>query len=197
MEQKVISSSIPFRNHTALLLSTALPYLQPSYRQPVELAMKFLEFTETFHMTKGNLFSPTPTDTKKENKETGLFGLINTFILDIEGLLNSLSSVCTGDEKEIIGMFLNIIRIKNFYETYNDLIKVPMMFSPDLNHTPTSEPTSNEFQEPTLQTSEEQNSPNEEIFSNIPFFPSDLTSMLNDEQKETLNLLKTLFSEET
>lgn len=195
MEQKFSTSPIPFRNHTALLLSTALPYLQPAYRAPVELAMKFLEFTETLHTI--NMFSLFSKDISKDNKESGLFGLINTFILDIEGLLNSLSTVCTGDEKEIIGMFLNIIRIKNFYETYNDLIKVPMMFSPDLNHTPTSEPTSNEFQEPTLQTSEEQNSPNEEIFSNIPFFPSDLTSMLNDEQKETLNLLKTLFSEET
>ena len=196
MEQKLITSPIPFRNHTALLLSTALPYLQPNYRQPVELAMKFLEFTETLHMTKGNLFSPTPTDTKKENKETGLFGLINTFILDIEGLLNSLSSVCTGDEKEIIGMFLNIIRIKNFYETYSDLMKVPMMFSPDLNQTPMSESPSNESKDLPLQT-EEETSSNEEIFPNIPFFPSDLTSMLNDEQKETLDLLKTLFSEES
>ena len=33
--------------------------------------------------------------------------------------------------------------------------------------------------------------------SNMPFFPSDLTSMLNEEQKETLDLLKTLFSQET
>lgn len=205
MEQNFSSSSIPFRNHTALLLSTALPYLQPAYRQPVELAMKFLEFTETFQMTKGNLFSSTPTSTKTENKETGLFGLINTFILDIEGLLNSLSSVCSGDEKEIIGMFLNFVRIKNFYETYSDLMKMPMMFAPDLNQTPMSESTSNESQEPTFQTSEEENNSDKENFSNhpvetfpdIPFFPSNLTSMLNDEQKETLDLLKTLFSEET
>lgn len=203
MEQKVSTSPIPFRNHTALLLSTALPYLQPSYRAPVELAMKFLEFTETLHTI--NIFSPFSKDISKDTKESGLFGLINTFILDIEGLLNSLSSVCTGDEKEIIGMFLNLVRIKNFYETYNDLAKMPMMFSPDLNHSPICEPTSNETQESTIPTSEEQNSSNEkngftnpiETFPNIPFFPSDLTSMLNDEQKETLDLLKTLFSEES
>ena len=197
MEQKLSTSSIPFRNHTALLLSTALPYLQPTYRQPVELAMKFLEFTETLHMTKGNLFPPAPTDTQKENKETGLFGLINTFILDIEGLLSSLSSVCTGDEKEIIGMFLNLIRIKNFYETYSDLIKMPMIFGPDLNQTSMSECTSTENTPPTLQTQKDQTNFNEESFPNIPFFPSDRSSMLNDEQKETLDLLKTLFSEET
>ena len=203
MEQKF--SPIPFHNHTALLLSTALPYLQPAYRQPVELAMKFLEFTETLHMTKNNLFSPFSQNTPKDSKETGLFGLINTFILDIEGLLNSLSSVCTGDEKEIIGMFLNIVRIKNFYETYSDLIKMPMMFAPDFNHTSMCEPTSKETQEATFEASKEQNNSNEEIFSNnptetfpnIPFFPSDLTSMLNEEQRETLDLLKTLFSEES
>ena len=101
MEQKVSTSPIPFRNHTALLLSTALPYLQPAYRAPVELAMKFLEFTETLHTI--NMFSPFSKDISKDNKESGLFGLINTFVLDIEGLLNSLSTVCTGDEKEIIG----------------------------------------------------------------------------------------------
>lgn len=190
MEQKVSFSSIPFHNHTALLLSTALPYLQPAYRQPVELAMKFLEFTETLYMTKGNLFSSFQ-EIPRDTKETGLFGLINTFILDIEGLLNSLSSVCTGDEKEIISMFLNIVRIKNFYETYSDLTKMPMMFSPDFNSTSMSEPTSNELKESNLQTQEEATIPN------IPFFPSDLTSMLNEEQKETLDLLKTLFSEES
>ncbi len=203
MEQKINTSPIPFRNHTALLLSTSLPYLQPTYRAPVELAMKFLEFTETLHTI--NIFSPFSKDISKDNKEAGLFGLINTFILDIEGLLNSLSAVCTGDEKEIIGMFLNIIRIKNFYETYNDLTKMPMMFSPNFNHSPICEPTSNETQESDLQTSEYQNTSSEkevstnliESFPNIPFCPSDLTSMLNDEQKETLDLLKTLFSEET
>ena len=190
MEQKVKSSSIPFHNHTALLLSTALPYLQPTYRPPVELAMKFLEFTETLHITKGSLFSSFQ-DIQKTNKDSGLFGLINTFILDIEGLLNSLSSVCTGDEKEIISMFLNLVRIKNFYETYSDLAKMPMMFSSDFNSTSISEPTSNESKEATIQTNEEITIPN------IPFLPSDLTSMLNEDQKETLNLLKTLFSEES
>ena len=46
----------------------------------------------------------------------------------------------------------------------------------------------------------EENSPQEQNLNplpNIPFFPSDLTSMLNDDQKETLDLLKSLFSEES
>lgn len=206
MEQNINSSPIPFRNHTALLLSAALPYLQPTYRHPVELAMKFLEFTETlklyqeFHMTKGSLFYSPPQDTPKETKEAGLFGLINTFILDIEGLLNSLSSVCTGDEKEIIGMFLNIIHVKNFYETYSDLLKMPMMFSPDANRSPMRDAPSETNKEETDTNFSEENSPQEQNLNplpNIPFFPSDLTSMLNEEQKETLDLLKSLFSEES
>lgn len=211
MERNIDSSPIPFRNHTALLLSAALPYLQPAYRHPVELAMKFLEFTETlklyqeFHMTKGSLFYSPPQDTPQTNKETGLFGLINTFILDIEGLLNSLSSVCTGDEKEIIGMFLNIVRVKNFYETYSDLIKMPMMFTPESNHSSMSETTSEKTEESSYVTPSDEDTykenpiqePTPESLSNIPFFPSDLTSMLNDDQKETLDLLKSLFSEES
>lgn len=206
MERNIDSSPIPFRNHTALLLSAALPYLQPTYRHPVELAMKFLEFTETlklyqeFHMTRGSLFYSPPQDTPKENKETGLFGLINTFILDIEGLLNSLSSVCTGDEKEIIGMFLNIIRVKNFYETYSDLLKMPMIFNSDANRSPNTETPEDNTKEETIVNSSEENSHQEQSSNpppNIPFFPSDLTSMLNDDQKETLDLLKSLFSEES
>ena len=205
MEQNIDSSPIPFRNHTALLLSAALPYLQPTYRHPVELAMKFLEFTETlklyqeFHMKKGHLFS-CPQDTPPFNKEAGLFGLINTFILDIEGLLNKLSSVCTGDEKEMIDMFLNIVRVKNFYETYSDLLKMPMMFSPDANRSPMKNAPSETNKEETDTNFSEEDCTQEQNLNplpNIPFFPSDLTSMLNEEQKETLDLLKSLFSEES
>lgn len=205
MEQNIDSSPIPFRNHTALLLSAALPYLQPTYRHPIELAMKFLEFTETlklyqeFHMKKGHLFS-CPQDTPPFNKEAGLFGLINTFILDIEGLLNKLSSVCTGDEKEMIDMFLNIVRVKNFYETYSDLLKMPMMFSPDANRSPMKNTSSETNKEETDTNFSEEDCTQEQNLNplpNIPFFPSDLTSMLNEEQKETLDLLKSLFSEES
>lgn len=213
MEQNINSSPIPFRNHTALLLSASLPYLQPNYRHLVELAMKFLEFTETlklyqeFHIKNGNLFFSSQ-DTPQPNKEAGLFGLINTFVLDIEGLLNKLSSVCTGDEKEMIDMFLNIIRVKNFYETYSDLIKMPMMFSPESKHSSSKESSSEkddkDIEEPITTffedtPSKEENSQEQNFapLPNVPFFPSDLTSMLNEEQKETLDLLKTLFSQDS
>ena len=39
-----------FRSHTAHLLAVALPFLQPAYRQPLELAIKFLEFSETIKL---------------------------------------------------------------------------------------------------------------------------------------------------
>lgn len=162
-------TSLPFRNHTAHLLATALPFLQPEYRHPVELITKFLEFSETiklyqeFHTKSGNPFSGLFQELSQHGKEGGLFGLINTFIMDLEGLLQCLSQVCTGDEREIIHMFLNIIRAKNFYETYGDLLHMGSLFS---DETPSS---------------------------GFPF-SGDPSSMLNNEQQDTLNLLKNLFS---
>lgn len=170
-EQEHSCVPIPFRNHTALLLSVALPYLHPAYRHPVELALKFLEFSETmrlfreFHL-QGNSapFSP---GHSPQNNDTGFFGLINTYITDLEGLLTSLSSVCTGDEKEVLGMFLNLIRAKNFYHTYGDLFSAMQ----------------GSLGEPSNTTLREEPAPN-------------LSSMLNPEQNETLELLKSLFSNE-
>lgn len=114
---------ILFRSHTALLLSTALPFLQPAFRHPVELAMKFLEFSETLKLYQEfHLKTRISPEDSLPKPEPGMFGFLNTFILDVEGLLQSLSNVCTGDEKEIIGLFLNLIRAKRFYETYGDLL---------------------------------------------------------------------------
>ena len=187
------TTALPFRNHTALLLATALPFLQPAYRHPVELLTKFLEFSETiklyreFHIKNDNPLSGLFKDISSAKKEGGVFGLINTFILDIEGLLCSLSSVCTGDEKEIIQMFLNIIRAKNFYDTYGDLMNLGSLFSQD---TPFSQ--QEEAPESPICKNEQNESP---ISSGFPF-SGDLTGMLSSEQQETLNLLKNLFSTE-
>lgn len=183
------ASAVPFRNHTALLLGAALPYLQPAYRHPAELALKFLEFSETLRFYREfpfrqPAFSFFPASSAPDGADTsGIFGKIHTYILDLEGLLTSLSSVCTGDEKELIQMFLNLIRARNFYDTYGDLMKSGFSDSGSLS----------------------------QLFSNLSGvpFPSSasnetsadiagsLSSMLNEEQKETLELLKSLFSEQT
>lgn len=191
------STSLPFRSHTALLLATALPFLQPAYRHPVELITKFLEFSETiklyqeFHAKNGNPFSGLFQELSHPGKEGGLFGLINTFIADIEGLLCGLSQVCTGGEREIINMFLNIIRAKNFYETYGDLLNMGSLFSdgaPDFSSFFQSGAEPSENAPPPTP-------PPEASPSGFPF-SGDLSSMLNSEQQETLNLLKNLFSTE-
>lgn len=165
---------LPFRNHTSLLLATALPFLQPSYRHPVELIIKFLELSDTMkayrdcHTECNNPFSELFRELMHPQKENGLLGFISTIITDIEGLLCSLSKVCTGSEQEIVNLFLNIIRAKNFYDTYGDLFQMSSMFAgtePD-----TSPPASDN-----------------------PSF-GDLSSLLNSDQQETLNLLKNLFS---
>lgn len=208
------SSPIPFRSHTALLLATALPFLQLPYRHTVELLLKFLEFSETiklyreFHMSQDSPFFTG----SQPPKEPGLFGLINTFILDLEGLLSSLSKVCTGDEKEVVGMFLNVIRAKTFYDTYGDVLKGFMSSATD-GEGDTSPlqsmfgslfsgadfgdifgavtPEAKEPPPVPVDKPEEAAAP-----GSVSPFSGDLTSFLNDEQKETLNLLKNLFESE-
>lgn len=205
---------LPFRSHTALLLSTALPFLQPVYRHPVELITKFLEFSETiklyqeFHSKSGNPFAGLFQDVTQSGKKGDLFGLINTFIIDIEGLLQSLSQVCTGDEKEIISMFLNLIRAKNFYETYGDLLNMGSLFSSgggaDSFFSGGTSPFAGQNTDESF-CSEANDTPGTEgpcvtdgaapAPSGFPF-SGDLSSMLSDDQKETLNLLKSLFAQD-
>ena len=207
MEQPTASgfptAPIPFRNHTALLLCAALPYLTPSFRHSVELALKFLEFTETlrlfreFHSCGRPVFSANK-DSNTDN--SGFFHMLGTYITDLEGLLTSLSAVSTGDEKELIGMFLNLIRARNFYETYGDLLKsqftdtngLANLFS-GLDGFGSFEGMFSSKTEPS--GSDIRSTPDEA--PNAPAFPANLSSMLNQEQKETLELLKSLVSDES
>lgn len=226
-DSKPDSFPLPFRSHTAHLLATALPFIQPPYRHPIELMTKFLEFSETlklfqeFHLQGESFFSSAVRDAAQAGHENGLFGMINLFITDLEGLLGCLTQVCTGDEREIISMFLNIIRAKNFYDTYGDLIKMSGLFSqnPDTSGTPdffNQGGLSSLFSQFFQGNSNPFASNGPAGFSNAPVSPdsqtctgtteenntagfpsaSTLTSMLNDEQKETLDLLKSLFASE-
>lgn len=209
-EPDLSTAPIPFRNHTALLLGVALPYLQPAYRHPIELALKFLEFTETlrlyreFHTGVGAYaFSSAPYSSgipkgsvQNIPDDSGLFGVLNNYITDPEALLLSLSAVCVGDEKELIGMFLNLIRAKNFYDTYGELLKSQVVDSDGLaglfsglggfgglggSGTVSNSP-------PSAQQSSAAPAPAPVV--------RDLSGMLNEEQKETLDLLKSLFAED-
>ena len=180
------STSVIFRSHTALLLAAALPYLQPAYRHPAELALKFLEFSETMKLYRE--FSPHSDVSKAPppKEESGIFGLISRFVCDPEGLLKSLSTICTGKESEIIGMLLNLLQAKSFYETYGDVLQSFMSSAtPD---TPDAQPVSPD------------DSPDTSGFT-MPDMDSilsggDLTSMLSPEQNDTLNLLKSLLDAE-
>lgn len=185
---------ISFRNHTALLLSAALPYLQPNLRHPIELIFKLLEFTETFRLFQefsssgAGSFLPPPI----RDKEAGFLGILNSFVADPEGLLGSLSRVSTGDGKELISMFLNLIRAKKMYEDYGDVFRSLMT------------PAAPEGAEPQETAKPENAKPQENSAPSVPA-PSGslpdigslhtLASMLNPEQLETLDLLKSLFSD--
>lgn len=123
------STSIPFRSHTALLLAAALPYLQPAYRHPAELALKFLELNETLKLSRGFRIPDTISQGslhKSTGPSSGLSGIMDMiyhFVEDPEGLLHSLSLVCTGKEKDIIHMLLNLMQAKSFYENYGDVLQ--------------------------------------------------------------------------
>ena len=166
-------SPLPFRNHTSLLLATALPFLQPAYRHPVELIIKILEVSDTMkayrscYAENNNPFSALFRELIQPKTESGLPGLINTLFTDIEGLLCSLSKVCTGKEQEMVTLFLNLIRAKNIYETYGDLFQMGSMFS-EAEPSPSSESAAN--------------------------FSGDLSSLFSSDQQDTINLLKNLLS---
>ena len=192
------STSIQFRSHTALLLAAALPYLQPAYRHPVELALKFLELSETlklyreFHLTGAESGSPLHKKQDSPSEKTGIWELIFRFILDPEGLLHSLSKVCTGKEQEIVGMLLNLMQAKNFYENYGDILSSFMSsdMSPDFSGI-----TPDFSKDPQTDSTPANNTPADN--SSMPDMASilsggGLTSMLNQEQSDTLNLLKNL-----
>lgn len=176
------STSIQFRSHTALLLAAALPFLQPAYRQPVELAMKFLELSETmklyreFQSPENGPVHPLHKPQPLSPGVSGIMELVYRFVQDPEGLLHNLSPVCTGKEKEIVGMLLNLMQAKSFYETYGDMLKTFM----SSESVPPTEPQSDtDFSMPDIASM---------------MAGSDFSSMLNSEQAETLNLLKNLLN---
>lgn len=168
------STPVQFRSHTALLLAAAIPYLQPAYRQPVELAMKFMEFSETIQFCRQNhlpktealhaLHNTMPTD----SMFSGIMELIYRFVQDPEGLLNNLSPICTDKEKNIVALLLNLLQAKNLYENYGDIFSsfmsagFPKEDSPQASPTPEGGPA----------------------------------SMMNEEQLDTLNLLKSLLGDQ-
>ncbi len=199
---------LPFRNHTALLLATALPYLQPGCRHPVELILKFLEFSETmklyreFHAVGQNPLASFFPEGKPTGEE-GIFGLVNTLILDVEGLLGGLSKVCTGSEKDLVNLFLNLLRAKNFYDTYGDLLKT-MMPQGDGTGFPFGDLSGimqsfSNVQSPPVPDScvPEASSDNISMDTAFGSFGADLSSLLTPDQQDTLTLLKSLFADET
>lgn len=184
--------SLPFHSHTALLLAAALPFLQPSYQYPAELAMKFLELSETVKLYREFSFPHDIPSSPQRKEAPGIFSLISRFIRDPEGLLRSLSSVCADKEKEFVTLLLNLMQAKNFYDNYGDVLSTLM----------SADGFGNLFtdQAPSMQESPAQESPAPEDFS-MPDMASllnggDLSSMLSKDQNDTLNLLKNLLDAE-
>lgn len=167
------STSIQFRSHTALLLAAALPYLQPCWYPMAELAMKFLELSETMKLYREAPPTPLHKTSVPKAEDNGIFAMISRFIQDPEGLLHNLSGICTGKEKEIVILLLNLMQAKSFYENYGDVLSTFM----------SADGFSNPFASPPPPAAENTSA-------------GDLSSMLSPEQADTLNLLKHLLDAE-
>lgn len=181
------SSSIPFRSHTALLLAAALPHLQPAFRHQAELVLKFLELSETlkFYRKVSDKDDAIPGSTSSNSsKDSGISGFIQHFVQNPEALLNNLSGVCTGKELEIVRMLLNFLHAKSFYDTYGDTLQ--MFLSSAM-------PSDSGSAHPDEKVSENFSMPDASSVLNN----GTIASMLNNEQKETLEFLKNLLENET
>ncbi len=208
--------NLPFRSHTALLLATALPFLNPSLRHPLELMIKVMELSETvklyqsFHPTSSTLFPGSfhSSQNSSEKEQTGLWGLIQKYISDPEGLLTSLATVCTGKEKEIVSLLLTLLQAKSIYENYGDILSSFMTSdAPDFSFMQNMAGAPDfSFMQNMTSTSNTASVPETPSGSDMPFTqntvstpdmisqpsPRDLASMLTPEQTDTINLLKSL-----
>ena len=186
------STMISFRSHTALLLAAALPYLQPAYRQPAELALKFMELSETWKLyqeiPKPGIHTPKPQGSPKKEGLSGILDFVGQYIQDPEGLLHSLIPFCVGKEKDIIVLLLNLMQAKNFYENYGDLLQTFLSSDMGQPHEAPSSPA------PDADDSFADGFSMPDLASMMS--GGDLSSMMSQEQTDTLNLLKHLLDAE-
>ena len=154
-----VSSVRPTRNglsHILDIVKAAFPYLDSDSQQSVDLLIKTGELMDAFQ-TRKQKSSVTAFSLKKDN-------------IDIEALLTNIRDVCYDQERELIDMFLNLMKAKSLYDTYSAFAST--MAS---------------------QSGDSENSDGSSGFGNSDMMEI-LSSMLTPEQKSTFDNINMMFS---
>lgn len=144
-------------SHVLEILKAAFPYLDGDMQHSAEIVVKTGELMEAVH--------------RYRNRNTLTAYHFKKNVVDIEGLLTSIRSVCYDQEREFVDMILNIIRAKNIYDTYT-------AFASTMAD----------------QSESTENSGNESENRNNPDMMEILSSLLTPEQKSTFDDLNMMFN---
>ena len=155
------STSIPYANENKTkrildILKAALPHVEVQSMRTVQIMVKATELIDTINSRYFEL------STLNLNEGKG----------NMEEMLNSIREFCTGKEREIVDMILNVIKAKNLYQTYQMLSS--------LNFNDDSDTEGNPFAE--------------FGFDNNVDMMEILSSMLTPEQQSTFETLNMILS---
>lgn len=92
--------------HLADLMSAAIPYVNVGQRARMEMFIKASEFVDSFQFTQSPEISAC--DISGES-------------VDYESVLQSLQSVCTPNELDMVNTMLNFIKTHKIYQTYQSM----------------------------------------------------------------------------
>lgn len=109
--------------HMVDIMKAALPHLNGQTQESASLIIKTSELMDSLRTVGSN-----------EHVSALGFDLQN---IDLEALLNSIRNVCYASERKIIDNILNLLRMKNMFETYSALSSM-MAAQPDTGESPES-----------------------------------------------------------
>lgn len=92
--------------HIADLMHAAIPYVNVNQKARMEMLIKASEFVDSFQFTQSPELSAC--DISDES-------------VDYEALLQSLQSVCTSNELELVNTILNFLKTQKIYQTYQSM----------------------------------------------------------------------------
>ena len=165
-------------NQQMQIIKTAIPYLNYELQRQIAVVIKFLELKNTFQIYNNNNF----------NKIQAL----NLMSHPKESMLQSVRTVCSDDNKNLIDIIINILNINKLMNTYKNL--QAQKSSQKQEQSISNDNNSSE----TISTEEETNTANNTIDSNSsstsnPNFSLDmLKNMLSPEQRNMFDMLSML-----
>lgn len=92
--------------HIADLMQAAIPYVNVNQKARMEMLIKASEFVDSFQFTQSPELSACD---------------ISDETVDYEALLQSLQSVCTSKELELVNTILNFLKTQKIYQTYQSM----------------------------------------------------------------------------